>query len=119
MRGHDDGGQRDTVPLTVGLVVLGSLVVLGILVVLGSLVALWVRVPALYGATVDGRAEAVATTRTGIGIVAAALIAFTSAMLSLAETRRAGAQARERDRQTRERELAGQLIERYMLAVAL
>ncbi len=94
-----------------------GLVTVGLAVLCG-LVALWMRVPAFYPATVDaGRAGAIAATRTDIGIAAVALVVLAGMMIGLAETCRANAHARDADRRTWERELAGQLIERYTRAV--
>ncbi len=104
MRGRGDRWWR-LGPAVVGLVVLIGLAVL------------WVQAPIFYPPPADGRAPAIATTRTGIVIAGAALIIFVGLMMSLAEIRRAATRATERDRQVAERQLAGQLIERYTRAV--
>ncbi len=93
-----------------------ALVTVGLAVPCG-LAALWMRVPAFYPATVDGRAAAIATARTDIGIAAVALVVLAGMVIALAETCRTSAHARNADRRTREQELAGQLIERYTRAV--
>ncbi len=92
-----------------------AVLLVGCLIGLG---ALWWLTPAFYGSGAEGRAGAIATTRTGILTVAAGLIAFFGVTMNLEETRRANEQARVRDQQTHEREREAQLADRYTAAVS-
>ncbi len=82
---------------------------IGLEVALGFL---WADAPDLYAATTagDGRAQAIALTRTGILTVGAGLIALAAAVANLLESRRA-------TNLTHEREREGQVTERYTAAV--
>ncbi len=78
----------------------------------GGAVVLWVHVPALYASVApqDGRAQAVALTRTGVLTAGAALLALTGVAANLLENRRA-------TNLTHARELSEQLADRYTAAV--
>ncbi len=86
---------------------------------LAGLTCLWIRAPDLYASTKagDGRAQAIAVTRTGILGIGAGLGAFIGVLLNLMETREANTLTRRRDEQTHERGVAEQRSERYTAAI--
>jgi hypothetical protein len=107
----------DDQPQPVWRIVVGVLVALLLVAAAAGLALLWIEAPGLYrssGATPEAQANAVATTRTGIFAALAGVAAVASLIVNartLIETQRA-------NRNAHQRELEGQVTDRYTKAIA-